>query len=168
VAPWQRRGRGRLERRARRGRGDLAAGQGPRRLGRAPRGLPRGSAAAASARLGDRLALVDFERVGWGTPGDDLAAWAIQALPPAERRDAEEGLVAAYFEKLAASAGASLGAFDAAACWADYVGGVGGLLFRLPGLAAAGDARADDVAGRVAAFLADRVSAAGRVPAARP
>jgi hypothetical protein len=79
------------------------------------------------------LVVLDWELVGVGSGPQDLAQYLISHMNPAVRRECEERLVRAYFEKIQ-----SLGVVDYnwESCWKDYVsGGSGRWVWFVPVLA---------------------------------
>ncbi|HEX9832479.1 MAG TPA: aminoglycoside phosphotransferase family protein [Mycobacterium sp.] len=64
-----------------------------------------------------RITVVDWQTVGIGLPGRDLAYFTGTSLEPTLRSDAERGLVEAYHQKLL---GYGITDYDADTCWLDY------------------------------------------------
>jgi hypothetical protein len=78
-----------------------------------------------------KLALIDFEMVGVGSPAQELGQYVISHMPPDVRRRCERDLVTAYHTELCQTlkdrgCEADAAAFTVDMCWAEYVaGGVG-------------------------------------------
>jgi hypothetical protein len=64
-----------------------------------------------------RITVVDWQTVGIGLPGRDLAYFTGTSLEPELRGDVERGLVGAYHEALMAY---GITDYDAETCWQDY------------------------------------------------
>ncbi|BBX05936.1 phosphotransferase family protein [Mycolicibacterium aichiense] len=70
---------------------------------------------------GDRVSVVDWQTLGVGLAGRDLAYFTGTSLEPALRAEAEKELVAEYHRALLDTGVAD---YDAAACWHDYLLGM--------------------------------------------
>lgn len=64
-----------------------------------------------------RITVVDWQTVGIGLPGRDLAYFTGTSLEPALRADVERGLVETYHQALL---GYGITDYDAETCWRDY------------------------------------------------
>ncbi|BBZ16688.1 phosphotransferase family protein [Mycolicibacterium gadium] len=64
-----------------------------------------------------RITVVDWQTVGIGLPGRDLAYFTGTSLEPGLRADVERGLVEAYHQALL---GYGISDYDAETCWRDY------------------------------------------------
>lgn len=70
---------------------------------------------------GERVSVVDWQTLGVGLAGRDLAYFTGTSLEPALRAEAEKDLVAEYHRALLET---GVNDYDAAACWHDYLLGM--------------------------------------------
>lgn len=70
---------------------------------------------------GERVSVVDWQTLGVGLAGRDLAYFTGTSLEPALRAQAEKDLVAEYHRALLAT---GVGDYDAETCWHDYLLGM--------------------------------------------
>eukprot|EP00038_Savillea_parva_P002518 m.114974 g.114974 ORF g.114974 m.114974 type:complete len:395 (+) comp10867_c0_seq2:165-1349(+) len=119
-----------------------------------------------------RLALIDFEMAGVGSPAQELGQYVISHMPPDVRRRCERDLVTGYHTALcealcAAGRHDDAAAFTIEACWAEYIaGGVGRWAWFVP-LFRRSPAMAQYFHDQLAAFLHDHVSDPATTPMPR-